>query len=40
MKPEVAKAYEGDRVTIQIGKGVYKEKLEIKQGGLTLEGCD
>jgi len=36
---EVAKAYEGDRVTIQIGKGVYKEKLEIKQGGLTLEGC-
>lgn len=35
---EKAKAYEGIKVTIQIGKGIYKEKLEIKQKNLTFQG--
>lgn len=35
---KVAKQYEGKKVTIQIGKGIYKEKLEIKQRNLIFQG--
>ncbi|NLK28620.1 MAG: pectin methylesterase [Clostridiales bacterium] len=35
---EAAKAYSGRRVIIQIEKGIYKEKLEIAQPYLTLQG--
>lgn len=35
---ELAKAYDGQPVTIRIGKGIYKEKLEIRQNHLCLSG--
>lgn len=35
-----ARQYQGNKVTIQISKGIYKEKLEISQQWLTLCGED